>query len=95
MRVRFNEVFATHGDGSVSAKAPTVIGGVRLEPGQEFGCRIRVGTFHFAGVRGRDLEVDREGGITYVLRHYALPQRPERPLPRHRTHPEVALPIEV
>lgn len=94
MRVRFNEVFTTHGDGSVSPKMPIVVGGVRLEPGQEFGCRLRIGTVHFAAVRGRDLEIERQGGLTFLVRHYPPPQRRERPLPRHRVHHDL-VPVEV
>lgn len=96
MRVRFGEVFSVHGDGSISAKGPVVIGGVRLDPGMGFGSRVRIGTVHFAGVKGRDLEVERQGGVTYVLRPYLRPPRPERPLPpRHRRVPEPGVPVEV
>jgi hypothetical protein len=96
MRVRFDEVFMVNGHGSVSAKVPVVIGGVRLDPGMEFGCRVRIGNVHFAGVQGRDLEVERQGGVTYVLRPYARPPRPDRdrPLPRHRMVPAPGVPVE-
>jgi hypothetical protein len=95
MRVRFSDVFTVNGDGSVSAKGPVVIGGVRLDPGMDFGCRVRIGTVHFAAVKGRDLEVERQGGVTYVLRPYLRPPRPdERPLPRHRLASGHGVPVE-
>lgn len=96
MRVRFDEVFTVNGDGSVMAKVPVVIGGVFVNPGVEFGCRVRIGTVHFAGVKGRDLEVERQGGVTFVLRPYARPPRPEREhaLPRHRLCAEPGVPVE-
>jgi hypothetical protein len=83
MRVRFNEMFAVNGDGSITPKVPIVVGGIPLEPGQEFGRRIRLGNVHFAGVAGRDLEVDRQQGIYYLLRPYVPPtlERPVAPPP--------------
>jgi hypothetical protein len=94
MRVRFSEVFITNGDGSVAAKGPVVVGGVYVPAGVEFGCRVRIGTMHFAALQGRDLEVDRQGGVTYVLRPYLRPHRPERPPPRMQPHPHPAVPVE-
>ena len=94
MRVRFTEVFSVNGDGSVSAKVPVVIGGVYVPAGMDFGCRVRIGTVHFAAVKGRDLEVERQGGVTYILRPYVRPPRPERPLPRHRFLGEPGVPVE-
>ena len=81
MRVRFNEVFTVNGDGSISPKVPVVVGGVKLDPGMDFGRRVRLGTVHFAAVAGRDLEVDQQAGVTYLLRPYVPParDRPEAP----------------
>jgi len=73
MRVRFNEVFAVNGDGSISAKVPVVVVGVKLDPGMDFGRRVRLGNVHFAAVAGRDLEVDEQAGVTYLLRPYVPP----------------------
>ena len=81
MRVRFNEVFRVNGDGSISAKVPVVVGGVHLDPGFDFGRRVRLGNVHFAAVAGRDLEVDQQAGITYLLRPYLSPPRGPAPLP--------------
>lgn len=75
MRVRFNEVFTVNGDGSISPKVPVVVGGIQLAPGMDFGRRVRLGTVHFAAVAGRDLEVDQQAGVTYVLRPYVPPNR--------------------
>jgi hypothetical protein len=94
MRVRFHDVFTTNGDGSVSAKGPVIVGGVYVPAGVEFGCRVRIGTMHFAGLNGRDLEVERQGGVTHVLRPYLRPPRPDRPLPRHRLVPEPGVPVD-
>lgn len=97
MRVRFSEVFTVNGDGSVCAKAPVVVGGVYVPPGVEFGCRVRIGTMHFAALQGRDLEVERQGGVTYVLRPYTRRPRPERERPPPRPHAPRAhgVPVEV
>lgn len=73
MRVRFNDVFRVNHDGSISATVPVVVGGVRLDPGAQFGRRVRLGHVHFAGVAGRDLEVDVQGGVTYLVRPYVPP----------------------
>lgn len=73
MRVRFNEVFQVNGDGSISAKVPVVIGGVQVNPGVEFGRRVRLGNVHFAAVAGRDLDVEQQSGLTYLLRPYVPP----------------------
>ena len=75
MRVRFNDVFAVNGDGSISPKVPVVVGGVQLNPGMDFGRRVRLGTVHFAAVAGRDLEVDQQAGVLYLLRPYVPPSR--------------------
>lgn len=75
MRVRFNEVFTVNGDGSISPKVPVVVGGVKLDPGMDFGRRVRLGNVHFAAVAGRDLEVDQQAGVTYLLRPYVAPTR--------------------
>lgn len=75
MRVRFTEVFAVNGDGSISPKVPVVVGGVKLDPGMDFGRRVRLGNVHFAAVAGRDLEVDEQAGVTYLLRPYVPPPR--------------------
>jgi hypothetical protein len=84
MRVRFSEVFHLNAGGSISAKVPVMVGGVRLEPGMEFGRRVRLGTVHFASVAGRDLEVEQQGGVIYLVRPYVPPNRDRasRPLPR-------------
>jgi len=76
VRVRFDDVFSINAAGSVCAKVPVVLGGVRIEPGMEFGRRVRVGTVHFAGVAGRDLEVEQQAGVLYVMRPYVpVPRR--------------------
>ena len=75
MRVAFNEVFTVNGDGSISPKGPVVVGGVQLNPGMDFGRRVRLGNVHFAAVVGRDLEVDLQAGVTYLLRPYVPPTR--------------------
>ena len=75
MRVAFSEVFTVNGDGSISPKVPVVVGGVQLSPGMDFGRRVRLGTVHFAAVAGRDLEVEQQGGVTYLLRPYVPPPR--------------------
>lgn len=75
MRVRFNEVFTVNGDGSISPKLPVVVGGVQLNPGMDFGKRVRLGTVHFAAVAGRDLEVEQQAGVLYLLRPYVPPAR--------------------
>lgn len=75
VRVRFNDVFRVNQDGSISARVPAVVGGVRLDPGAQFGRRVRLGNVHFAGVAGRDLEVDVQGGVTYLVRPYVPPPR--------------------
>jgi len=82
LRVRFGELFHINGGGSVSAKVPVVIGGVRVEPGMEFGRRVRLGTVHFAAVAGRDLEVEQQNGVTYLVRPYVPPNRDRPMLPR-------------
>lgn len=94
MRVRFSEVFTQRPDGCVTPKVPVVLGGVRIEPGTDFGCRVRIGGVHFAAVRGRDLEIERSGGVVHVLRHYASPARGPRPLPRAHHRHEVGVPVE-
>lgn len=81
MRVRFNDVFAANGDGSFSPKVPIMVGGVHLTPGMDFGRRVRLGTVHFAAVAGRDLEVDQQAGMTYLLRPYVPPARDRAALP--------------
>jgi hypothetical protein len=69
MRVPFERVFATNADGSITPKVPVRIGGVAREPGSEFGARVRLGSVtDFAALRGRDLEVNREGQ-GYILVH--------------------------
>ncbi|MFA5943748.1 MAG: hypothetical protein WC876_04690 [Candidatus Thermoplasmatota archaeon] len=75
MRVAFNEVFTVNGDGGISPKGTVVVGGVQLNPGMDFGRRVRLGTIHFAAVAGRDLEVDYQAGVTYLLRPYVPPTR--------------------
>ena len=75
MRVRFNELFTVNGDGSISPKVPVVVGGVKLDPGMDFGRRVRLGNVHFAAVAGRDLEVEEQAGVTYLLRPYVPPAR--------------------
>ena len=82
MRVRFNELFHINGGGSVSAKVPVVIGGVRIEPGMEFGRRVRLGSVHFASVAGRDLEVEQQNGVMYLVRPYVPPNRERAQIPR-------------
>ena len=81
MRVAFSEVFTVNGDGSISPKVPVVIGGIQINPGMDFGRRVRLGTVHFAAVAGRDLEVDQQGGVTYLLRPYVPPARERAPPP--------------
>jgi hypothetical protein len=81
MRVRFDEVFTVNGDGSISPKVPVVVGGVQLNPGMDFGRRVRLGTVHFAAVAGRDLEVDQQAGVLYLLRPYVPPPRDRAPSP--------------
>lgn len=81
MRVSFHDVFAVKGDGSISPKVPVVVGGVKLDPGMDFGRRVRLGNVHFAAVAGRDLEVDQQGGVTYLLRPYVPPARDRAPSP--------------
>ncbi|MEA3135918.1 MAG: hypothetical protein QOJ26_1869 [Thermoplasmata archaeon] len=81
MRVRFNDVFSVNGDGSISPKVPVVVGGVQLNPGMDFGRRVRLGTVHFAGVAGRDLEVEQQAGILYLVRPYVPPTRESRVAP--------------
>jgi hypothetical protein len=81
MRVRFDEVFAVNGDGSISPKVPIVVGGVQLTPGMDFGRRVRLGNVHFAAVAGRDLEVEQQGGTTYLVRPYVPPTRDRKPGP--------------
>jgi hypothetical protein len=81
MRVRFNDVFRVNGDGSISPKVPVVVGGVHLEPGFDFGRRVRLGNVHFAAVAGRDLEVEHHSGVTYLVRPYLAPPRGPEPLP--------------
>ena len=81
MRVAFNEVFTVNGDGSISPKVPVVVGGVKLEPGMDFGRRVRLGNVHFAAVAGRDLEIDQQAGVTYLLRPYVQPMRDRAPPP--------------
>ena len=81
MRVAFSEVFTVNGDGSISPKVPVVVGGVQLSPGAEFGRRVRLGRVHFAAVAGRDLEVEQQGGITYLVRPYVPPPREVRAPP--------------
>lgn len=81
MRVRFNDVFNVNGDGSITPKVPVVVGGVQLNPGMDFGRRIRIGNVHFAGVAGRDLEVEHQAGITYLVRPYIAPRLDRDPSP--------------
>ncbi len=96
MRVRFNEVFTANGDGSFSAKMPVMVGGVHLAPGMDFGRRVRLGTVHFAAVAGRDLEIDQQAGMTYLLRPYVPPAR-DRPIlpPMLSAMATELLPLEV
>lgn len=96
MRVRFNEVFTANGDGSFSPKMPVMVGGVHLTPGMDFGRRVRLGTVHFAAVAGRDLEIDQQAGMTYLLRPYVAPVRDRPSLPRMISAMDSEpLPIEV
>ena len=81
MRVRFNDVFRINGDGSITPKVPVVVGGVALSPGVQFGRRVRLGNVHFAGVAGRDLEVDQQAGVLYLLRSYVPPGLDRSPAP--------------
>jgi hypothetical protein len=83
MRVRFNDVFTVNGDGSISPKQPIMVGGVQLTPGMDFGRRVRLGNVHFAAVAGRDLEIEQQGGMTYLVRPYVPPSR-DRPRPPPR-----------
>src|SRR5688572_25186714 len=92
MRVRFNEVFAVNGDGSISPKVPVVVGGVKLDPGMDFGRRVRLGNVHFAAVAGRDLEVDQQAGLLYLVRPYVEPPR-DRPLPPRMASPMATEPM--
>ena len=96
MRVRFNDVFQVNGDGSISAKVPVVVGGVQVSPGVEFGRRVRLGTVHFAAVAGRDLEVEQQAGLTYLLRPYVPPARsqPLAPPPMVSAMATQPLPLE-
>jgi hypothetical protein len=73
-------VFQVNADGSICAKVPVVVGGVRVDPGVEFGRRVRLGNVHFAAVAGRDLEVDQQAGTLYLLRPYVPPSR-DRSMP--------------
>jgi hypothetical protein len=82
MRVRFSEVFHLNAGGSISAKVPVMVGGVRLEPGMEFGRRVRLGTVHFAAVAGRDLEVEQQAGVLYLVRPYVPPNLDRTQVPR-------------
>ena len=81
MRVRFNDMFHVNGDGSISPRVPIVVGGVPLHPGVEFGRRVRLGNVHFAGVAGRDLEVDQQQGVYYLLRPSVAPMAEQPPPP--------------
>jgi hypothetical protein len=77
MRVPFGRIFSVNADGSIAPKVPVRIGGVAREPGAEFGVRVRLGTVtDFAALRGRDLEVSREGQ-GYVLVHPYRSRGPE------------------
>lgn len=95
MRVRFDEIFHINAAGSVCAKVPVVIGGVRIDPGMEFGRRVRLGTVHFAGIAHRDLEVEQQAGVTYVMRPYSHAPGERHHAPGERPPPPQRRPVSI
>lgn len=69
MRVPFDSVFQSNPDGSISPRVSVSINGITMTPGVFFTGGVSFGGVDIASLRGKDLEVDANNGIT-MLRGY-------------------------
>lgn len=70
MRVSFSHLFTSLPDGAISPVRKTRVRGVDLKPGLWIGEGISVRGVELHGLKGRDLEVEVEGGISLVKAAY-------------------------
>ena len=70
MRVPFDAVFQTNPNGSISPKTIVTINGVTMSPGVALGGGVSMGGVDLTSMRGKDLEIEKQGGGVIVTRHY-------------------------
>jgi formylmethanofuran dehydrogenase subunit C len=71
MRVAFEEVFQVNADGSIAPREPVHIGGTTMRPGISFsGGGISVGDVDLSELKGKDLEIERQGGTVVIKGSY-------------------------
>ncbi|KKP87811.1 MAG: hypothetical protein UR91_C0035G0003 [Candidatus Nomurabacteria bacterium GW2011_GWC2_35_8] len=70
MRYRFNDIFQTNPDGSLSPRRPLHINGVTFGYGVSFNRGVAFGGVDFFNFRGRDIEADDTSGVLNIRGFY-------------------------
>lgn len=70
MRVPFSQVFQINPDGSVSPKVPVHINGVSMGVGVSFTQGVSFGGFDITTIKGRDLDIEKQGDIVIIKGHF-------------------------
>lgn len=70
MRVRFSDIFEINPNGTMTPKTQVHLRGVTMHPGVAFSTGVSFGGVDLGAFAGKDLEVEQEGGVTYIKGHY-------------------------
>lgn len=70
MRISFSNLFTSLPDGAISPLRKARIRGIDLKPGLWIGEGVTIFEFEVVGLKGRDLEVEVDQGITLVKAAY-------------------------